>query len=386
MKQRILSITMALAALLALSGCSEEEPEPEDTATPVEVALVERGGISAENRVSGQVASGDQQSVFVAVSAQCTDVYVEVGDTVSAGQTICTLDISSTLANYDTAVMSYESARKSYADQSALLAQQVAQAEKTVEEVQALFEKGVVPELVVDSAKASLDSTRASMDSALSQLEVSIKNYEATIAQLETSLANVDRSGRVVAPISGTVVSLNASKNNFVAPSAPVVTIESTSNMEVSTAVSESLVSKLTKGGRADVTISSANQSFQGTISSIDWSPSPQTHLYSVTIQIPSSMTSGLFSGMFADVTFYTDTQNNVVVIPTEAIQTGVDGQYVYTVDSEDLAHKVMVETGLVGDGITEITAGLSGGERLVTVGQFYLSDGDPVRVVSGEV
>ena len=97
-------------------------------------------------------------------------------------------------------------------------------------------------------------------------------------------------------------------------------------------------------------------------------------------------MTSGLFSGMFADVTFYTDTQNNVVVIPTEAIQTGVDGQYVYILDSEDLAHKVMVETGLVGDGVTEITAGLSGGERLVTVGQFYLSEGDPVRVVSGEV
>ncbi len=389
MKQRILSITMALIALialLALSGCGEEEPEPEDTATPVEVALVERGGISAENRVSGQVASGDQQSVFVAVSAQCTDVYVEVGDTVSAGQTICTLDISSTLANYDTAVMSYESARKSYADQSALLSKQVAQAEKTVEEVQDLFEKGVVPELVVDSAKASLDNARASMNSALSQLEVSMKNYEATIAQLETSLANVDRSGRVVAPISGTVVSLNASKNNFVAPSAPVATIESTSNMEVSTAVSESLVSKLTKGGRADVTISSANQSFQGTISSIGWSPSPQTHLYSVTIQIPSSMTSGLFSGMFADVTFYTDTQNNVVVIPTEAIQTGVDGQYVYILDSEDLAHKVMVETGLVGDGVTEITTGLSGGERLVTVGQFYLSEGDPVRVVSGEV
>lgn len=389
MKQRILSITMALLALLALlalSGCGEEEPEPEDTATPVEVALVERGGISAENKVSGQVASGDQRSVFVAVSAQCTDVYVEVGDTVSSGQTLCTLDISSTLANYETAVMSYESARKSYADQSALLSQQVAQAEKNVEDTKALFEIGAASQMEVDNAQLTLDNARASMNSALSQLEVSMKNYEATIAQLETSLANVDRSGRVVAPISGTIISLNATKNNFVSPSVPVATIESTSNMEVSTAVSESLVSKLTKGGRADVTISSAGKSFQGTISSIGRSPNPQTHLYSVTVQIPSSMTDGLFSGMFADVTFYTDTQNNVVVIPTEAIQTGVDGQYVYILDSQDLAHKVTVETGLVGDGVTEITAGLSGGERLVTVGQFYLSEGDPVRVVSGEV
>lgn len=387
MKQRILSMTMALIALLALSGCGEEEAsEPEDSTTPVEVALVEKGGISAENKVSGQVASGEQQSVFVAVSAQCTDVYVEVGDTVSAGQTLCTLDISSTLANYDTAAMSYESAKKSYADQSAILSQQVAQAEKNVEDLQALLDIGLVTQTEVDNAKLTLDNARASMDSALSQLEISMKNYEATMAQLETSLANVDRSGKVVAPISGTVISLNAAKNSFVSPSAPVATIESTSNMKVSTAVSESLVAKLTKGGRADVSISSAKLSFQGTIDSIDRTPNLQTHLYGVTIQIPASMTAGLFSGMFADVTFYTDTQNNVVVIPTEAIQTGVDGQYVYIVDSENLAHKITVETGLVGDGVTEITAGLTGGERLVTVGQFYLSEGDPVRVVSGEV
>ena len=89
---------------------------------------------------------------------------------------------------------------------------------------------------------------------------------------------------------------------------------------------------------------------------------------------------------MFADVVFYTDTQRDVVIVPTEAIQTGVDGQYVYTLDSENVAHRVSVETGLVGDGETEITAGLSGGETLVTVGQFYLSEGARARVVASEV
>ena len=41
--------------------------------------------------------------------------------------------------------------------------------------------------------------------------------------------------------------------------------------------------------------------------------------------------------------------------------------------------------TGLTGSGVTEVTSGLSAGQQLVTVGQSYLSDGDPVRVVSGE-
>ena len=107
-----------------------------------------------------------------------------------------------------------------------------------------------------------------------------------------------------------------------------------------------------------------------------------QTRLYGVTIKVPAAYGTGVLAGMFADVVFYTDTQNDAVVIPTEAIQTGMDGQYVYTLDSENLAHRVLVETVLVGDGVTEVTSGLYGGETLVTVGQFYLSDGSTARVV----
>ena len=39
----------------------------------------------------------------------------------------------------------------------------------------------------------------------------------------------------------------------------------------------------------------------------------------------------------------------------------------------------------MVGDGVTEITEGLAGGETLVVKGQTYLTDGAAVRVVSGE-
>lgn len=386
MKKRILCLTMALIMLLLLCSCDEEETQETDNTTPVEIAMVEKSSISAESNVSGQVVSAKQESVFVALSVRCTDVYVEAGDYVSAGQTICTLDMASTWANYETAVMSYETARQSYEDQSAVLSQQVAMAEKNVTDTQALFEMGAASQLEVDNAKLQLESARASMNSALSQLEVSMQNYQATIAQLESSLANIDRSGNVAAPISGNILSLNAAKNSFVSPSAPVVTVDSTSDMEITASVSEALVSKLSVGGKVNVAISSAGKEFQATISSVDRSANPQTHLYGVTIQIPSGSASGLLSGMFADITFYTDTQNNVVVVPTEAIQTGIDGQYVYTVDSNDIAHKVTVETGLVGDGVTEVTAGLTGGEKLVTVGQFYLSEGAEVRIVSAEV
>ena len=86
---------------------------------------------------------------------------------------------------------------------------------------------------------------------------------------------------------------------------------------------------------------------------------------------------------MFADVTFRTDYNDNTVVIPTEAILTSGDTQYVYVVE-DGAAKYVEVTTGITGSGVTQITSGLTAGEQLVTVGQSYLSDGAAVRVVSG--
>ena len=407
-------LSLLLVLAMIAGGCGqevqEEEPAPEESVA-VEIQTVEKGSISAESSVSGQVAAGDQESVFLALSAQCRDVYVEVGDTVSSGQTIFTVDISSTLDNIKTTNMSMESTRKSYSDQSALLAQQLNQAnsqleqatnqlsmaQKNLEDTQALFAIGAASQLEVDNASMNVDSVKiavesaqlavnnlkASQSSAAEQYNLAMQNSQNTLNQLEASLKGVDRSGNVTAPISGTVVSLNAFKNGFTSPGAPMATIESTADREISAAISESLVSKLSSGSPVHITVDAANADFQGTIDSIDNAANPATHLYGVTIKIPPGLSGSLRSGMFAEITFYTDTQSNVVVIPTEAIQTGVDGSYVFTLDSENIAHKVPVETGLVGDGVTEITSGLNGGEVLVSVGQFYLTDGAAVRVVA---
>ena len=140
---------------------------------------------------------------------------------------------------------------------------------------------------------------------------------------------------------------------------------------------------KLSIGDQVDVAVSAANTSFTGTIRSVEQAANMQTKLYTVTITVPAE-TSGLLSGMFADVTFRTDTSANTIVVPTEAILTSGDTQYVFVVEN-GAARYVEVTTGLTGNGVTEITSGLTAGEQLVTVGQSYLNDGYAVRVVSGE-
>lgn len=70
--------------------------------------------------------------------------------------------------------------------------------------------------------------------------------------------------------------------------------------------------------------------------------------------------------------------------MPSECILSSGESQYVYIV-ADDAAKKVEVTTGLTSSGVTEVTSGLQEGDQLVVVGQAYLEDGTPVRIVDGE-
>ena len=111
--------------------------------------------------------------------------------------------------------------------------------------------------------------------------------------------------------------------------------------------------------------------------------PSDTSLAGEVTLALPEDA-AGLLPGMFADVTFHTNVNDNAVVIPTQSILTSNDTQYVFVVEDGTAVYRE-ITTGLTGSGVTQVTSGLTMGEQLVTVGQAYLQDGDAVRVVSGE-
>lgn len=389
MKQkRIFSVILAAALAVSLTACQsgggESSGSQEQAAgVAVQVQEVKADTISTENKVSGRVVADGQESVFVAAQAQCTAVYVDVGDTVIAGQKLCTLDMASTLSSYSAANISYNSAVQSYNDQAAIFDKQIALAEKNVSDLKALFEIGAASQLEIDQAELSLQTAQAQRASTLAQLEAGMQSYKSNVEQLSAVLENVDGQGNVIAPVSGTILTLNAAESSYVSPSMPVAVIDGADRMEISVSVSEALVPKLAQGDEVDVSISALNVQLVGAIKKLERSANMQTKLYNVTISIDEDV-DGLLSGMFADVSFRTDTSADAIVIPTEAILTSNGVQYVFVVE-DNAARYVEIGTGLTGSGVTEVTSGLKGGEQLVTVGQAYLSDGDAVRIVSGE-
>ena len=220
-------------------------------------------------------------------------------------------------------------------------------------------------------------------ETALSQLEAGMQSYKSNVQQLDQVLQDVDSKGNVIAPVSGTLVSLSATENGYVSASMPVAVINGAEQMKITVSVSEALVPKLAIGDQADVVVSAAGAQFSGTVRSVEKAANMQTQLYTVTLSVPAEV-SGLLSGMFAEVTFHTDRADGVITVPSQAILTSGDTRYVFVVE-DGAAKYVEVTLGMMGSGVTEVTSGLTAGQQLVTVGQSYLSDGDPVRIVSGE-
>ena len=381
--QRIPSLLLAAALTLTLSACGgEEEVTQEAAGIAVQVQTVLADTIATENRVSGQISADNSSTILISSAAKCTDVYFQAGDLVEAGDILCTLDLGSSLSSYNAARINYNSAVQSYQDQQAILDKQVQLAQENVANTQALFEIGAASQLEVDQAEVNYQTAVATRNSTLSQLEAGIQSAQSSLDQLDTALENVDASGNVIAPISGTLATMNAQAGSFISNSLPLAVIEGGEAMKVTVSVSEVLVPQLAIGDEAEVTVDAADQTFTAAVRSVERAANAQTSLYTVTLTVPADV-SGLLSGMFADVTFRTNVSENTLVIPSDAILTSEDTQYVFVVE-DDAARYVEVTTGLTGNGVTEVLSGLTEGQQLVVVGQQYLADGDPVRIVDG--
>src|SRR6266851_9710718 len=88
-----------------------------------------------------------------------------------------------------------------------------------------------------------------------------------------------------------------------------------------------------------------------------------------------------LWPGEFVNARVLLDTRHDAVVVPFPTVQRGPQGLFVWVVAADGTVSPRPIEAGPTVDGMTIVTTGLTGGERVVTGGQYKLQVGAPVTV-----
>lgn len=386
MKKRILAVLLA-ASMALCAGCgSQSDDTAEDDQTPsgtaVEVTEVTQGAMSTEYSVNGKVAADNEVQVFPMLAGQVLTLSVSEGDKVSKGQTLLSVDTSTVTSTMSSLRESYN-ATKTATDKAIENAQiSVQQAQLAVENTEALLEAGAAAEQDLTKAKQGLEQAQAGVAQARAQ-------QAASLAQIQASMDQINKQaslGTVTAPCAGTVTTVNVVQGGMASSAQPAVVIAEDSRVKIKASVSEDVFAGLHVGDSAGVQISVLSDEVKtAKILSLPAAANQQTNLYDVSVSVPDGTEPAI--GSFATVIFYTDRRENTLSVPTECVLTGNDNErYLFTVDEGGTtAKRVTVETGLVGKTQTEITSGLTAGDRVVTKGQSYLSDGSAVRVVTSD-
>ena len=381
--KRILAAMLA-GAMVLCAGCGKEEETEEETATgtAVEVTDVAAGSMSTENTLNGKVVAVNEVQVFPLLAGQVQVLNVSEGDTVSKGQTLFTVDTSTVTSTMSALQQSY-SATKTATDRAIESARiGVEQAELAVSNTEALLEAGAAAEQDLTKAKQALTQAQAGVAQAQAQ-------QSASLAQIQASMDQINKQaslGTVTAPCSGTITAVNVVQGGMASSAQPGVVIAENGSVEVQVSVAEDVFTGIKAGDTASVLVSAVSaEPMNGTVSALPAAANVQTSLYDVSVSLPSGTKPPI--GAFASVTFYTDRRVSTLSVPTECILTGNNNeQYVFTVDeSGTTATRVTVTTGLVSKTDTEVVSGLKAGDKVVTKGQSYLSDGAAVRVVTSD-
>jgi RND family efflux transporter MFP subunit len=190
----------------------------------------------------------------------------------------------------------------------------------------------------------------------------------------------------VQSTVSGTVLSVPFSAGDTVQPGNAVCVVGDIGRLRIETFVPERFSVNMKLGLPAQVRFEAIpGESFQAEIDEMSPVLDPASRTRRILLRFSDGGDQRIMAGMFASLSLVTGSRTGVPVIPRQALINTYGSWIVYVVEEENgvkTAKRRQVETGLESEAMVEITDGLKNGELVVTEGQTFLSDGDPVRLV----
>lgn len=360
---RIVGLLSLSAAWLLIPGCSSQKAQsasPE--AVPVLAAPATQRTVPLELRAIGNVQAYNTVQIKTLVPGELTGVLFKEGEDVKQGQLLFTLDPRP----YQAEMQRLEA--NLLRDQA-----EAANARAQATRYAKLMEEGVV-------AREQYDQYRTQAEA----MEAAVQADRSAVENARVQLGYT----RILSPISGRTGSLLLHRGNIVKENdekSILVTINQLTPIYAEFAVPERFLPQIkaqSAAGKLKVQAVAPGETApeEGVLTFVDNAVDQTTG----TIRIKGTFANAsrrLWPGQFVDVVLRLGERPNAVVVPTQAVQTGQQGPFVFVIKSDMTVEQRPVKVGDAVDGWTVIEQGVQAGERLVTDGQLRLVPGARVEI-----
>ena len=331
-------------------------------AVPVLAVIAQQKVVPIQIRAVGNVEAYATVSIKSQVTGVLEQAHFKEGQDVKKGQMLFTIDPRPLQAALKQA--------------EATLARDSAQVKNWREQVRRyaeLVKKQYVSQEQYDQIKTNADAAEA----VVAADQAAVEN-----AKVQLSYCYI------YAPMSGRVGSILVNEGNLVRVNdgTPLVVINQLTPIYVTFSVPEQNLEDIKRhmaAGALKVDArfpSDDGRPETGTLSFIDNAVDRATGTVKLKAQFANS-NRRLWPGQFVNVALTLTSQPNAVVIPSEAIQVGQDGQQVFVIKPDKTVEVRPITVGPTNEGEAVIVSGLAPGEQVVREGQFLLGPGSRVEI-----
>ena len=350
----------ALAVAALLTGCSRKTP-PASPVVPVLVAQVTQQTLPLELSSFGTVEANMSATIKSQVAGILTEVHFKEGQEVKKGDLLVTIDSRSFEAELKAAQANLEK------DEA-----QLKNAEKEASRQTELLKKGYASQNDYDNSvtavgvlKATVDSDKAAVENAAVQLDYCL----------------------IRSPISGVIGAISIDQGNLIKEKdVPIASINQVSPIRISFTLPQQylpLIRKYMASSTLEVIAkipgAEGQEPVRGALLFIDNSVDTGTG----TIRLWSIFQNEkrvLWPGLFVNVVLNLAQEPNVIVVPSQAVQNGQQGQFVYVVKEDSTAEVRPVTVQRTANN-SSVVDGVKPGETVVTDGQLRLVAGTKVQI-----
>ena len=394
-RSRICAVVVLVA--LPAAACAKTESAQargrEAAAKTVKVEIVREETVRRAVEVVGTLAAVDQVTISSEADGKVSRILADLGDRVTAGQTLIQVDHEKQQYNFDQQKATLE---RALAQLGAADPQHLPEAEKTPDVQKAnadlaqarqaydraseLFKRTLVPQQTLDDAATTLQSKQASYELSLQNA----KNLRASLQASEASMKLADRQLRdteIRAPFDGYVEKRLVNLGELVKNQMPVMSVVRVDPLKVIAEIPEKMAPWIKDGQSVQLHVDAyPDQTFIGKVSRISPAVNTATRAFPFEALVPNRGAL-LKPGTFARVLIESGKVDNVLTLPFAALQYRYGVNRVFVVAGDKLAARELKVGDRLGDRI-EILDGIKAGDQVAATDVDKLADG--MKVTTG--